>query len=157
MKRGTKPKPAALKKLQGNPGRRPFNSREPQPNPKRPPPPKWLSQAARKQWDRIAKDLHDCGLLTSIDQLALALLCENYAMWYDAKLLVEVEGFFCRSDNGNLYQHPAVGAMNRAQKNLISLMCQFGMTPSARSTIKVAGEGEPEKTLADVLFEAVSK
>lgn len=151
------PKPTALKQLQGNPGKRKANHREPQPNPKRPPPPKWLSEAARKQWDRVAKDLHDCGLLTYIDQLALALLCENYAMWYDAKLLVDVEGFFCRSDNGNLYQHPAVGAMNTAQKNLINLMREFGMTPSSRSTIKLPmGEGE-EKSLADLLFEAVNR
>jgi P27 family predicted phage terminase small subunit len=150
-------KPTALKNLQGNPGKRAINHREPQPNPARPRPPKWLSKAARKQWDRLAKDLHDCGLLTSIDQLALALLCENYSMWYDAKLLVEVEGFFCRSDNGNLYQHPAVGAMNTAQKNLISLMREFGMTPSSRSTIKIPVEGEGEKSLADMLFEAISQ
>ena len=116
-----------------------------------------VSKAARKQWDRIAKDLHDCGLLTSIDGLALALLCEAYATWYDAKLLVDVEGYFCRSDNGNLYQHPAVGAMNTAQKNLISLMREFGMTPSSRSGIKLPGEVEPEKSLADILFERIGQ
>jgi P27 family predicted phage terminase small subunit len=150
-------KPTALKNLQGNPGKRAINHREPQPNPARPPPPKWLSEAARNQWDRLAKDLHEAGLLTYIDQLALALLCENYSIWYDAKKEVDTEGIVCVSDKGNRYQNPSVGVMHTAQKNLISLMREFGMTPSSRSTIKIPVEGEGEKSLADMLFEAISQ
>jgi len=47
--RGRKPKPSYLKLLNGNPGKRPLNEREPQPQPEReiPPAPLELSVEAR--------------------------------------------------------------------------------------------------------------
>jgi len=150
--RGPAAKPTALKKLQGNPGKRALGKGEPQPDNTKPRAPKWLTKEAKKMWDSLSSKLHACGLLTSIDGLALALLCENYATWRDAKDLVDVEGYFCRSDSGNLYQHPAVGAMNTAQKNLVGLMREFGLTPSSRGSIKLAVDDEREETLVEQLF-----
>ena len=48
--RGRKPKPTALKELEGNPGKRPLNDREPKPEKKAPPCPKWLNDDAKKEW-----------------------------------------------------------------------------------------------------------
>lgn len=152
-KPGPAGKPTALKKLQGNPGHRPLNNKEPQPDNTRPRPPRHLTKEARKCWDALSRRLHECGLLTSIDGMGLELLCENYATWRDAKDLVDVEGYFCRSDAGNLYQHPAVGAMNTAQKNLVALMKEFGLTPSSRGTIKLAVDSDDEPSLIDQLFQ----
>lgn len=40
--RGRKPKPTAMKELEGNPGKHPLNTSEPKPNKKAPACPKWL-------------------------------------------------------------------------------------------------------------------
>ena len=44
--RGRKPKPTALKVLEGNPGKRPLNENEPKPERKAPECPSWLEPEA---------------------------------------------------------------------------------------------------------------
>jgi len=70
-KPGTKPKPTALKVLEGNPGKRPLNENEPKPEPKAPVCPKWLDNYAHKVWERLAPVLKQMGLLSfrRIEQL----------------------------------------------------------------------------------------
>ena len=49
--RGRKPTPTAIKVLEGNPGKRPLNDREPQPPKKAPSCPKWLEPDAKREWN----------------------------------------------------------------------------------------------------------
>lgn len=154
--RGPAPTPTALNKLRGNPGKRPLPKGEPMPATadRVPSAPRWLSEEARAEWKRLAPRLHAVGLLTDVDGLALAMLCEAFAQYVEAKGLVEREGMMAVSDKGNTYQHPAVGLMNSARNELLKWTREFGMTPSARSRINVETSGE-EPSLADLLFEAV--
>ena len=46
--RGRKPKPTAIKELEGNPGGRPLNPNEPRPDKKAPRCPSWLEEEAKK-------------------------------------------------------------------------------------------------------------
>ena len=46
---GRKPKPTALKKLEGNPGKRKLNTKEPVPGKGMPDCPKWLLPEAKKE------------------------------------------------------------------------------------------------------------
>ena len=48
--RGRKPTPTAIKELEGNPGKRALNEREPKPQKKAPACPKWLEEEAKKEW-----------------------------------------------------------------------------------------------------------
>ena len=61
--RGRKPKPTALKVLEGNPGGRPLNLNEPKPVKKAPRCPSWLEDEAKKEWKRMGKVLEQLGLL----------------------------------------------------------------------------------------------
>ena len=70
--RGRKPKPTALKMLEGNPGGRPLNTKEPKPEKKAPRCPSWLEDEAKKEWKRMAKVLENMGLLTEMDMAAFA-------------------------------------------------------------------------------------
>lgn len=65
--RGRKPKPTALKELEGNPGRRPLNGAEPKPERKAPRCPSWLEEEAKKEWRRMGRILEQMGLLTEMD------------------------------------------------------------------------------------------
>ena len=78
--RGRKPKPTALKVLEGNPGGRPLNPNEPKPAKKAPRCPAWLEDEAKKEWKRMGKTLEQMGLLTEMDMAAFAGYCQAYAV-----------------------------------------------------------------------------
>ena len=67
--RGRKPKPTAMKELEGNPGKHPLNTSEPKPTKKAPACPKWLEPEAKKEWRRLAKQMEAIGILTEVDAL----------------------------------------------------------------------------------------
>ena len=71
------PKPTKLKLLQGNPGRRPINLNEPQPEQKIPTMPKWLKKfpIAIEEWKRESKILANVGLMTVAEEGDLAMRC----------------------------------------------------------------------------------
>lgn len=155
--RGPAPLPTAVKVLRGNPGKRRLNDREPQPGAERlPSAPRWMGEEARRQWRKVAGPLHRCGLLTEIDALALAMLCEAFAQYIKAKETVDTDGMLLTGATGNLYQHPAVSLMKGARVEILKWAREFGMTPSARSRITLDAPGE-EESLADFLFGEVGE
>ena len=93
---GRRPKPTALKALQGNPGKRPLNRHEPQPG-GLPKCPKHLDGQARKEWKRISRELIACGLLTEVDRAALAAYCVAWSRWIDAEANVRKFGGVIKS------------------------------------------------------------
>jgi P27 family predicted phage terminase small subunit len=150
--RGPAPKPRALKKLQGNPGRRKLNDAEPTPDAALPACPAWLNTEAKREWKRVAATLHVAGLLTSVDMAVLAGYCQSYARWRKAELQVERQDQVVVSDKGGSYLNPWLIAAQIALKDMSKLASQLGMTPSARTTIKVPLQ-KKEKSLAEILFE----
>jgi len=79
-----RPKPTALKKLLGNPGKRKINENEPRATIGEPPMPK-LSRVAAIEWRRIVPLLLRLGVLTVVDGKALAGYCHAYARWLQAE------------------------------------------------------------------------
>jgi hypothetical protein len=67
VKRGPKPTPTALRRLQGNPGKRAWNHDEPVPPADLPTCPDHLNAAARDEWERLASVLHEMGVVTLVD------------------------------------------------------------------------------------------
>lgn len=143
--RGRKPKPTALKALEGNPGRRPLNEREPRPVKKAPRCPAWLEEDAKKEWKRMGKILEQIGLLTEMDMTAFAGYCQAYARWKEAEEFITQHGTIIRTPNGYLQQVPQVSIAQTNLKIMLKFCEQFGLTPSARSRI-AAGEGSADPT-----------
>ncbi len=80
MKRGPRPTPTRLKLPLGNPGKRPLNTREPQPRLGIPSCPKHLNELARKEWRRITRELNAVGLITNLDRGTLGIIyCPSLA------------------------------------------------------------------------------
>lgn len=141
--RGRKPKPTAIKKLEGNPGRRPLNHHEPQPGKKAPRCPAWLEDEAKKEWKRTGKILERLGLLTELDMAAFAGYCQAFARWKEAEEFISKHGTIIRTPSGYLQQVPQVSIAQTNLKIMLKFCEQFGLTPSARSRI-AAGEN-PER------------
>lgn len=135
--RGRKPKPTHLKVLEGNPGRRPLNDREPEPEPILLMPPPELPKIARDEWNRLARELYDLGMLTNLDQAIMEAYCYSYAKWKNA--LKEVDGHpIVKTKNGNIIQNPWETVANRAYDQMIRALTELGLSPPSRSRVKVS-------------------
>jgi P27 family predicted phage terminase small subunit len=155
MQTGRKPLPTAVKRANGNPGKRRLNSKEAEPSMARPIPPSHLSEEAEIEWERVSRELAAAGLLSLVDRSALAAYCQAYGRWVQAeaalqKMKNEANGLVVKTKSGNIIQNPLVGVANKAMADVVRYAAEFGMTPSARSRIEVGGStlGAPQ-TAAD--------
>lgn len=146
-RRGPAPKATNLKILEGNPGKRPLNNNEPQPE-SGAVCPDWLSADARAHWNRIAPVLESCGILTRADEYTLAAFCDAVANYIRATQQIEqmanmtsgpAQTDLFGAYAGGAKAHPII----QVQRNYADLMAKFGtklgLSPSDRSSIKVSG------------------
>lgn len=144
------PKPTALKILNGNPGRRPLNEKEPRPDIGVPMCPPWLDVSAKTEWSRLAPQLAAQGLISENDLADFAAYCQAWANFQCAVKDVRKHGKFFTTGKGYVLPHPAVAQQNKAIEQLAKLGSLFGLNPSSRTVIKVdtpAPEDEFEKLL----------
>jgi phage terminase small subunit len=121
--RGQRPKPVALRLLNGNAGKRPINAQEPRIRTCTTEPPEWLTDVARAHWSRLAPLLSDAGVLKESDRDLLATYCTTFTEYVEA----------IRA--GEKVSMTTVGQLRQ-------LMGELGMTPSARA--RIVADREPE-------------
>lgn len=148
--KGRKPKPTALKVLEGNRGKRPLNRNEPKPSPSAPGCPTWLAPEARAEWRRVVPELDRIGMLSKIDRAALAAYCETWATFVTAQrdlherglvLYLEAERAQTETEEVVIYvkavKNPSVLIARDAAAQVRQFATEFGLTPSARSRLEV--------------------
>lgn len=150
--RGRKPKPTALKVLEGNPGKRPLNKNEPQPEKKAPRCPSWLEPEAKKEWRRMAKTLETIGVLTQVDKAAFAGYCQAYARWREAEEFLSKHGTIFKTPSGYIQQVPQVAIARSYLQTMKDFCSEFGMTPASRTRIKVEHEAVDSNDPMDALL-----
>ena len=103
--------------------------------------PKWLNNAAKKEWRRVAKILAEEGKdFTDKDLKALEAYCTNYAKWQRCEQIIDEKGYSMEvGDNGYEQQRPEVSIANKAQTELRAWAKELGLTPAARQRMKEAG------------------
>lgn len=143
--RGRKPTPTAIKELEGNPGKRPLNEREPKPVKKAPACPKWLEDEAKKEWRRLAKKMEMMGVLTEVDMAAFAGYCQAYARWKEAEEFISLHGTIVKTPSGYWQQVPQVSIAQTYLKVMNRFAEQFGLTPASRSRI-IADAGSKDSS-----------
>lgn len=147
---GRKPKPTAVKKIEGNPGKRPLNDNEPRFRPGLPHrPPSWMSKEAKKLWKHLVPQLEEIpGLLQRVDQTAMEQLCENYSIWKEAVQTLREKGmvFYGETKGGAEYiqPRPEVTIARNASKLVMEACSQFGFTPSSRGRINLPLPGKDD-------------
>ena len=139
--RGRKPKPTAMKVLEGNPGKRPLNEHEPTPPKGTLRCPTWLEAEAKKEWRRLAPSLEAMGVLTSVDITAFSGYCQAYARWKEAEEFISQHGSIFQTPSGYVQQVPQVSIAQQNLKIMQSFCSEFGLTPATRSRI-IANSGE---------------
>ena len=137
--RGRKPTPTAIKELEGNPGKRALNDKEPKPVKKAPACPKWLEDEAKKEWRRLAKQMEQLGILTQVDMAAFAGYCQAYARWREAEDFITQHGSIFKTPSGYVQQVPQVSIAQQNLKIMQSFATEFGLTPACRARIVASG------------------
>ena len=141
-RRGPAPKPGIIKLIEGNPGKRKINRREPQPANDAPRCPAWLTPEAKAVWRRVVPQLRRMGVLTLVDGDALAAYCQVYARWKAAEEFLATHGdtYPLRDEHGKvrcLQQFPQVSISRNLLQLMKAFQQEFGLTPSARSRLEL--------------------
>src|SRR4051812_10915124 len=146
MTRGPKPKPAHLKLLEGNPGKRRVPNEPRAVSTAMPVAPEFLTPEARAEWDRVVTQLHPMGVLAEIDVSPLAAYCQAYGRWVIAEHVIATmaekdlltSGLMIKTTNGNAVQNPLVGTSNKAASDMVRYAAEFGLTPVARARLALS-------------------
>lgn len=155
---GRNAKPTALKKLQGNPGKRRLNKAEPRPRPGIPNMPPFMPAAAQTEWKRLTPILEKMGVLTAADGAALAAYCKLHAQILQAEAAIQKFGIItAQVDQATgvavLKKNPAVTVKAESLRLVKAFLLEFGLTPASRSKLTVA-EGrdlQPDVKAQDAL------
>lgn len=146
MAAGRKPKPTALKVLEGNPGKRPLNEHEPKPKLVRPACPAWLNTEGKKKWRELAPQLETLGLLTALDGAALAAACQRWGTFVECEKYMATYGRVMTTSTGYEQQRPEESIAKAALADYYKFMAEFGMAPASRSRISVEGANKKKSS-----------
>lgn len=138
-----KPRPAALKLVEGRGNGRDSGGRPVKETPAfvRLPPqaPEWLPAEARAEWERVVPELQRLELLKPIDGSSLTAYCLAWHRLVTATAIVEREGMVLQDDRqGRAQRHPALLTAEAASKELRAWCGEFGLTPSAEARLGAA-------------------
>ena len=147
--RGRKPKPTEVKRLTGNPGKRPLNTDEPQLPP--------ISDAfiavprelladpiASEEWTRLASMLRERKVVTEGDRGALLALCQQWSLYQQAVQKCAEKGMVVMAPSGYPIVNPYLGIANKAIDKCTKLWVELGLTPSSRSRVTTDKSVKPE-------------
>ena len=140
---GRKPKSAAQKISEGNPGHRPiipnadFSGVDAIGDP-----PDWLDDVAKAEFSRIVSETSDMDILHSTDKAVLASYASNYSRWVAAEKQVAKEGTVLLiegSQGQNKWiKHPALTVSGEAQKNMLRAGALIGLSPVDRNRLSAS-------------------
>ncbi len=160
--RGPLPKPAALKLLEGNAGKRPLDlAAGVNPRIEIPSPPKHLSVEAKKEWKRITPLLEELALVSGLDRTALALYCQ--AAGRLAELETAFNGMVNRvmqekgmdyadavyacsyavTPSGYAQQSVIVQLIGKHREQVNRYLMHFGLSPAARGRVQPSNYVQP--------------
>lgn len=134
------PVPTVLKKMKGSHRKSRDNGKEPEAIEPDGTAPEWMDDKTKAFYRMMAQDLRDMRVLSQSDSLALSILCESWMEYQEScqqrdKALADGEmNAYCA----------LLGKIDSQRGRMVSLMREFGLTPSARSRIQVTEQPAKE-------------
>ena len=138
MTRGRKPLPRNLRIVQGNAGHRPIDPDIPDPAVvvDLPRAPAELSVSAQQHWPYFAKLLSDMRVLTDADFPALCMLCESYAIYWEAVEGTKTYGIMAVTPNNHIQRSEYLNLQFKSMDACLKILTEFGLTPSSRMRVR---------------------
>lgn len=140
--RGAKPKPTHLKLLDGNPGKRAINKREPKPAGDLFDPPEWFNDEQKAGWSYAIANSPK-GLLKRLDRSALTVWVVAEDLHRQATIAVSKFGLITKTPGSGVpMQNPYLPIINRQAQVMLKSAAELGFTPSSRSRVSIDDEKE---------------
>ena len=154
-KRGPPPTPTAIKLARGTARSR--RNDEPQPPADKIVMPPHLGEVAQAKWKELLPLLEAIRVMTDADIEALARYCDTYEWWLATRAILKKDGctYPILNDGGEvkyIAQRPEVSIAHKLATQLRQLEQDFGLNPSARSSLSVAPEKPSTDEDAAILF-----
>lgn len=134
----TAKKPSALKKLQGNPGKRAL---KPELKPTITRGSKVIvkdDNLATGFLDKYRPALQALGILTDVDEPAFEMAARHYSLAVQAYEQIKAEGLTVQGDHRETRKHPLLQVFRDNSQSFKGYAADFGMTPTGRSDLKSA-------------------
>ncbi len=97
--------------------------------------PPHLTEVARSEWRRLAKPMHDAGVLTIADRAALAAYCQAWSRWVEAEEKLQETPMLLKTPSGYVQQSPWLSISNKQLEIMGRFMAELGLTPVARTRL----------------------
>ena len=144
-----RPKPTALKLIEGNPGKRPLNDKEPKFKNVMPSPPEWLNDVAKEEWEREGSILFSAKVLTEADRGVLAMRCYIYSQIVKLQQEIAEQDYVAYTQKmdslGNEVMEAKANPRAVRLENFLKEYRQYGsllgLDPASRTKIKVEQSG----------------
>lgn len=144
--RGPAPKPLEMRRLEGNPGKRPIPEGVPEGDGGVPDRPAWLSDEAGDFFTEIVEQASKLRVLSSTDGAAVAVLAEALQAYVEIRQTMTVEWCIAGAE-GQPKKHPLASSRLEWLRFIANWSREFGFSPSARARVFVTDE--PDGTTAD--------
>lgn len=161
---GRRAKPMSVQEMEGNPGklskqeieeRRAAEERI-KPNADKVEPPDWLGDVAREEFNKLASELMQIGLITNPDVNSLAVYCDALEKYIECTRQIKADGIMMKHVNNdgheNKIPHPLLSKQRDAANTMKAIAQEFGMTPSARAKLAIPRDNKKEPTEFDREF-----
>ena len=114
-----------------------------------PAPPEWMSKDGAKHFTRLAPVLHAAGLLSPADVDLLAMLAEKHAQYIALRNACAKEDPTIYNEMGVGRKNPSYSLRDEAQRDMLKLYQELGMSPSARVglVVKTHEQARPENVI----------
>lgn len=150
--RGPQATPTETKRLQGNPGHRRLNDREPVPPPGAPEMPDHFDDNAKKAWHWLCGMLGRMNLLAESDVAIMALYCDTWAEYVKVRRDVNRYGFVMISKKtGMPFMTPHLCVEAMLKKQLMQILPAMGLTASSRSQIRVSNKSSQRDIISELM------
>jgi len=148
--RGRIPKPTTQKKIEGNPGKRCLNAKEPTPEHGVPQMPFKLSKAETAHWKRLIPILQGARVLTVADGDILGGLCRAQALADAAAAEVAKHGVLIRTVDSATHlpivrTNPAIRILSDALRHVRLFAADLGLSPASRSRVTTVSDNDNEE------------
>ncbi len=138
-------KPTALKIIEGERHKDRINKNEPKPVPKAPAIPAFIDSIAKAEWKRLGPQLEALGVLTKIDGVAFATLCQLVSRFIAIEAKITPDTLLVDkivvTKKGEVFTEkkptPLVNMSLQTAQQIRAFCSEFGVTPAGATKIIV--------------------
>ena len=116
-----------------------------------------LGEVAAAKWREILPLLQAVKVMTRADVEALARYCDTYEWWLATRKILREQGdtYPILNDGGQVKyvaQRPEVSIAHKLAQQMRQLEQDFGLNPSARTSLNVQAEEKPADDIDAILY-----